>query len=59
VASPAYSFWTDCAFERRDVPPISLDSVCDAVTEIERMLEPCTIRQGYLYRHTPSFVVQI
>ena len=59
VASPSYSFWADCAFDRRDIPPISLDTVCDAVTEIERMLEPCTIRQGYLYRHTPSFVVQI
>ena len=55
VASPAYSFWTDSAFEQREIPPISLDTICDAVTEIERMLEPCTVRQGYLYRHTPSF----
>ena len=54
VASPAYSFWTDSAFEQREIPPISLDTICDAVTEIERMLEPCTVRQGYLYRHTPS-----
>ena len=57
VASPSYSFWDDCAFERREVPQISLDTVCDAVTEIERMLEPCTVQQGYLYRHTPSFAV--
>jgi len=59
VASPSYSFWADCAFDRRDIPPISLDTVCDAVTEIERMLEPCTVKQGYLYRHTPSFAARI
>jgi len=59
VASPSYSFWADCAFDRRDIPPISLDTVCDAVTEIERMLEPCTVQQGYLYRHTPSFAARI
>ncbi len=59
VASPSYSFWADCAFDRREIPPISLDTVCDAVTEIERMLEPCTVKQGYLYRHTPSFASRI
>ena len=59
VASPSYSFWADCAFERREIPPISLDTVCDAVTEIERMLEPCTVQQGYLYRHTPSFAAHV
>ena len=59
VTSPSYSFWADCAFDRRDIPPISLDTVCDAVTEIERMLEPCTVKQGYLYRHTPSFAARI
>ena len=58
VASPSCSFWADCEFERRDIPPISLDAVCDAVTEIERMLEPCTVRQGYLYRHSPSFAAR-
>ena len=58
VASPSYSFWADFEFDRRDIPPISLDAVCDAVTEIERMLEPCTVRQGYLYRHSPSFAAR-
>ena len=59
VASPSYSFWADCAFERREIPPISLDTVCDAVTEIERMLEPSTVQQGYYYRHTPSFAARL
>ena len=59
VASPSYSFWADCAFERREIPSLSLDIVCDAVTEIERMLEPCTVQQGYYYRHTPSFAARI
>lgn len=59
VASPSYSFWADCAFERREMPPISLDTVCDAVTEIERMLEPSTVQQGYYYRHTPSFAIHV
>ena len=59
AASPSYSFWADFAFERREIPPASLDAVCDAVTEIERMLEPCTIQQGYLYRNTPSFAARV
>ena len=59
VASPSYSFWADFAFERREIPPASLDAVCDAVTEIERMLEPCTLQQGYLYRNTPSFAARV
>jgi len=59
VASPSYSFWADCAFERREIPQISLDTVCDAVTEIERMLEPSTVQQGYLYRHSPSLAARI
>lgn len=55
VASPSYSFLADYKSERSEIPPISLDAVCDAVTEIERMLEPCTVKQGCLYRYTPSF----
>jgi hypothetical protein len=38
---------------------MSLDAVGDAVTEIERMLEPCMVRQGYLYRHSPSFASRV
>lgn len=59
VSSPAHSFWSDSAFVQRDIPSVSMDTICDAVTEIERMLEPCTVRQGYLYRYTPSFAAQV
>jgi len=59
VASPSYTFLADYKSERSEMPPISLDAVCDAVTEIERMLEPCTIKQGFLYRHTPSLAAHV
>ncbi len=58
VASPSYSFLADYKSERSEIPSISMEAVFDAVTEIERMLEPCNVQQGFLYRHTPSLVAR-
>lgn len=55
VASPAYRAVSDYLDQNGVVPGISLDTVLEAVAEIETMLGECTVRDGYLHRLSPSF----
>lgn len=59
VASPAYAWLADWFAENAEAPDFSFDIVIDAVTEIERLLDDCSVQDGYLYRHSPAFVEAI
>lgn len=55
VASPAYGQLAEYLSTNEPLPEISLDIVLEAVAEVERMLGDCSVRDGYLYRFSPSF----
>ena len=59
VASAAYADLRDRLSALDEIPDISFDAVLDAVAEIETMLGDCTVEDGFLYRHSPSFAAQV
>lgn len=59
VASPVYSVVAERLDSNDPVEDVSIDAVLDAVAEIERMLGRCTVRDGYLVRHSPSFAAAL
>lgn len=59
VASPAYRSLAECLEPGNPAKDVSFDLVLDAVAEVERMLGACTVRDGYLARHSPTFAAQL
>ena len=59
VASPAYGELRDRLAASDEIPDISFDAVLNAVAEIETMLGDCSVEDGFLYRHSPSFAAQV